>query len=239
MSVLTLVRHGQASFFADDYDQLSDIGEQQAIHLGRYWARQKVAIDEVYTGPRLRQRQSAELAGAAYREAGLTWPDPIVLDELDEYDLHGLTHVFAPQLAEQNADFATLREAYHRSEGEDHRLRAFQRMFETLLREWQLCEAVHDRLESWPAFRLRVEGVVRRMQARPGRSRRVVLFTSGGFVSEVTQRALGVSDAATLELNWRIRNGSLTEFVYTSDRFSLDCFNAVPHLDNPALWTYR
>jgi hypothetical protein len=41
-----------------------------------------------------------------------------------------------------------------------------------------------------------------------------------------------------LEVNWRVRNCSLTEFVFTKDRFTLDSFNALPHLENPALWTY-
>jgi len=42
-----------------------------------------------------------------------------------------------------------------------------------------------------------------------------------------------------LELHWRLRNGSLTEFAFTRDRFTLDSFNTVPHLDDPALWSYR
>ncbi len=42
-----------------------------------------------------------------------------------------------------------------------------------------------------------------------------------------------------MELNWRIRNCSLTEIVFTRDRVTLDSFNGIPHLDDPALWTYR
>ncbi|MFP3608465.1 histidine phosphatase family protein, partial [Paraburkholderia sp. SIMBA_053] len=38
MAELYLVRHGQASLGADDYDQLSDAGEQQGIWLGEYFA---------------------------------------------------------------------------------------------------------------------------------------------------------------------------------------------------------
>jgi broad specificity phosphatase PhoE len=67
----------------------------------------------------------------------------------------------------------------------------------------------------------------------------VVVFTSGGFIGGATQQALKVSDSTALELNWRIRNCSLTEFVYTRDRFSLDSFNTIPHLSDAALWTYR
>ena len=38
MSILTLVRHGQGSFFAGDYDVLSTAGAEQSRSLGRYWA---------------------------------------------------------------------------------------------------------------------------------------------------------------------------------------------------------
>ena len=63
MSVLVLVRHGQASFSADDYDRLSPAGEAQARRLGDYWTRQAEVFDEVYVGPRRRQQQTADLVG--------------------------------------------------------------------------------------------------------------------------------------------------------------------------------
>jgi broad specificity phosphatase PhoE len=65
------------------------------------------------------------------------------------------------------------------------------------------------------------------------------MFTSGGFIGSAAQLALAAPDRTALELHWRLRNGSLTEFAFTRDRFSLDTFNTVPHLDDPALWTYR
>ncbi len=239
MSVLTIVRHGQASFFADDYDRLSAVGEQQSRFLGKYWANQRLVIDEVYTGPRVRQRQSAELAGVDYQQSGFVWPELIVLDDLDEYDLDGLVNRFAPRLADRNSDFARLVKNYLQSEGEQNRLRDFQRMFETLLRHWQTNALPDVDVESWPAFRQRVQRVIRRIQDHSGRKRRAVLFTSGGFIGCTVQQALGVSDDMALELNWRVRNSSLTEFVFTQDRFTLDSFNMIPHLDDPTLWTYR
>jgi len=239
MSVLTCVRHGQASFEADNYDRLSALGEQQARLLGEYWAQQRLVIDEVFAGPRVRQQRSAELAGIGYRQAGLIWPEPIPLDDLDEYDLDGLFNRFAPRLVEHDSDFAQLVESYRGSVGVPDRLRNFQRMFESLVRHWQNAESTADDVESWPAFQNRVERVIRQIQAQSRRGRRVVLFTSGGFIGGATQWALQVSDEQALELNWRIRNSSLTEFVFTRERFSLDSFNMLPHLPNPALWTFR
>lgn len=239
MSHLTLVRHGQASFFAEDYDKLSELGEEQARRLGEHWGKLKTVVDEVFVGPRSRQRRSAELAGLAYEKAGLKWPVPTELPELDEYDLDGLSKRLAPRLAQRDAEFAQMVEIYQRSEGEKNRLRDFQKMFERLLSHWQSSDCNEPDVETWHTFRTRVKNVIRRIQDSPGRSRRVALFTSGGFIGATVQFALGTLDTTALELNWRIRNCSLTEFIFTPDRFTLDSFNSVPHLSDSQLWTHR
>ena len=74
MSNLYVVRNGQASFFAEDYDQLSLIGETQARLLGEFWARRNVVFDAVVTGPCRRHVETARLVGQAYEAAGLAWP---------------------------------------------------------------------------------------------------------------------------------------------------------------------
>jgi broad specificity phosphatase PhoE len=239
LSVLTLVRHGQASFFADDYDQLTPLGEEQSRLLGEYWVRHGVQFDAVYTGPRVRQQRSAEIAGAAARAAGAAWPDPIRISDLDEFDLHGVFHLVAPALCRQNAGFASLFEIYRQSAEKSHRLRNFQRMFEPLLLHWQSLPAGDARVESWLDFRERVERAIREVMEPSAAGRRVALFTSGGFIGNAARFALAAPDRSALELAWRLRNASLTEFVFTQNRFTLDSFNTVPHLEDRALWTYR
>ena len=137
MSALTLVRHGQASFFAADYDVLSALGNTQGRLLGEYWAGRCVQFDAVFTGPRLRQRQTAEQVRSAYRAAGLALPEPAVLDELDEYDLEGLRQGLAPALVRHDAAFAALVERHRASQDDGQRERRFQKMFEVLIGHWQ------------------------------------------------------------------------------------------------------
>ena len=239
MSHLTLVRHGQASFFADDYDRLSELGEQQARLLGDYWVRQGIQFDEVYAGPRVRQQKSAELVGDAYRRAGLPFPEMTVLNELDEYDLIGLSGQVVPQLASIDPKFAKLIKDYQEAGDESGRLRTFQRMFEILLKHWQLNELKDLEVEGWSKFQRRVRGFLTELQSRTGRSRRIAAFSSGGFIGTAAQVALGAPDSTALELNWRVRNSSLTEFVFTETRLTLDSFNSVSHLDDQSHWTYR
>ena len=243
MSTLTLVRHGQASFFAADYDVLSDLGNTQGRLLGEYWAGRRVHLDAVFTGPRLRQRQTAEQVRCAYRAAGLALPEPVVLDELDEYDLEGLSQGLAPTLARQDAGFAALLERYRASQDDGDRERQFQKMFEVLVGHWQagspLLHELGLSLESWESFRARVARGMRRMLETPGRGVQIAAFTSGGFIGTAVQTALEAPDRAALELSWRLRNGALCEFVFTRERLSLDSFNTLPHLEDPALRTYR
>lgn len=60
MGTLYLVRHGQASFGADDYDVLSPLGHQQALRLGEYFAAKGMVFDAALTGTLQRQISTYE-----------------------------------------------------------------------------------------------------------------------------------------------------------------------------------
>jgi broad specificity phosphatase PhoE len=238
MSVLTLVRHAQASFHADNYDELSPLGREQARHLGEFWARRRIEFHEVYCGPRVRQRHTADIVGAAFLKAGRSWPEPVVLPELDEYDLGGMIRTLAPELSKRESGFADLMTAYRRAADGPERLRGFQRVFEALTMHWATTRETLACVESFAGFRERVSQGLRRMMDGQRSGRRVAVFTSGGVIGTAVRLALDAPDRMALEVNWRVRNCALTEFVFTKGRFSLDSFNALPHLEDSALCTY-
>ena len=136
MSSLTLIRHGQATAFAHDTDQLSPLGAQQARELGKFWAGNGVAFDEVYSGSLIRQRRTAAIVGEALSAAHRPWPQLHVHPDFNEYDGDGIVKLLAPALQQENPAFAKLvlaaREAAH---GPD-RNRHFQRMFEVVVARW-------------------------------------------------------------------------------------------------------
>ena len=76
MGTVHLVRHGQASFGADDYDQLSALGVRQCVRLGEYFRQRGRRFDAVLTGTLKRHAQS--LAGIAQGlpdvPPSLVWP---------------------------------------------------------------------------------------------------------------------------------------------------------------------
>ncbi len=234
MSILTLVRHGQAMPFQKESDRLSPLGEAQSKKLGEFWARQRLTFDEVYTGPLLRQRQTAELAAAS---ADLSLPTPIEIQELSEYDSNGILNRLVPHLSERDPEFKALVEAFEHAE--TRRNRHFQRMFEVIVLHWFEGKIESPDVEPWPAFRDRVHLAIRRITSGGGGGRRIAVFTSGGPIGVAVQMAVGAPERSAIEINWRVRNCSLTEFVFAGSRFSLDCFNATPHLDDAGLWTFR
>ena len=74
MSILHLVRHGQASFGAEDYDNLSPKGIQQSIELGKALAKQQSIFDHVIVGPHRRHMQTFEGIKKGYNSKNLSTP---------------------------------------------------------------------------------------------------------------------------------------------------------------------
>lgn len=239
MGYLVLVRHGQARSFENDGDRLSPLGEEQARALAKFWIRQGVNFDEVYSGALVRQRRTAEIAGESFVQSDLDWPQLQTLPELNEYDSIGIINNLIPSLAERDAAFRALAEAFERNRDAPERNRHFQKMFEAVTSVWLGGEFEVEGVESWRSFQSRVRAAIKRIISAEGHGRHVAVFTSGGVIGLAVQNVLNAPERSALEINWRVRNCSLTEFTFSRDRMSLDSFNAIPHLDDPALRTYR
>ncbi|ACO47865.1 histidine phosphatase family protein [Deinococcus deserti] len=232
MSELILVRHGQATPFEADTDRLSSLGEEQARVVGAALRAEGVMPTHVLHGPLVRQRRTAQLAGAA------DWPAPQEDARLAEYDGDGLIRTLAPMLAARDPEFAALGEAFAAQQGGGpERNRAFQKYLETLAAQWQAGSVTHPEVEGWAAFQARVRAVMGDILKFPPGST-VLAVTSGGVIGLSVALALGAPDAAALALNWRVRNGSVTRFTFGGGRISLDSFNEIHHLET-ALRSWR
>jgi broad specificity phosphatase PhoE len=239
MGYLVLIRHGQARSFEKDGDRLSPLGEDQSRALAKFWIRQGVNFDEVYSGELVRQRRTAEIAGECYVQSGLDWPQLQTTPELNEYDSIGIINNLIPSLAGRDAAFKALAEAFERNRDTPERNRHFQKMFEAVTSVWLGGQFEVEGVESWRSFQSRVRAAIKRIISADGRGRRVAVFTSGGVIGLTVQNVLNAPERLALEINWRVRNCSMTEFTFSRDRISLDSFNTIPHLDDSDLRTYR
>jgi broad specificity phosphatase PhoE len=227
MALLTIVRHGQASFFGADYDQLSDAGHAQSRALGEYWVRHEVCFDTIYVGPRRRHRQTLAGVAAVYAEHGLTLPAPIEVPELDEHD--GLT-VVRHVLRERGAIDDGRVPADPGGAERERLVRSFFRHYLQIMGEWSRGAVVVPDVESWEEFRTRSLRALDRICVGEGNA---AAFTSGGLVSSATGWVLGLDDDRVLELSAVVKNTALTELRHSGRKRSLVTFNALPHLPDP------
>lgn len=239
MGRVFLVRHAQASFLEADYDKLSATGEAQARVLGEYWARRKVVLDRVCTGPRVRHRDTEISVRESYSKNGLKLPVPVVFDEFDEFQGDVVLERSLPRLTETNSHIRDLENAVRNANSPPQRRRNFQKLFESVVTMWVNGELIVNGVESWEAFIARVNRGLSQFLSTAGKSETCAIFTSGGPVAVAVQRALRLSPQDTLQVAWMPRNCSYSEFLFAGDRFTLSTFNSFQHLDDPALLTYR
>ena len=218
MGTLYLVRHGQASFGADNYDQLSALGQQQSLRLGEYWRAQGLQFDAVLTGTLQRQQQTwAGIAqGAGYAHEALQWPG------LNEYHSEAVIAAIHPQpLAKPDTP-----ELYRHH---------FRLLREGLL-QWMKGKTQPQGMPPYPEFLAGVTGALDHV--RKNHAGAVLLVSSGGPISMAVGHVLGLSYEATIELNLRIRNSAVTEFNFNPKRHTLLSYNSLPHLSQPEHTTW-
>jgi len=213
MGTLYLVRHGQASFGADDYDVLSPLWHQQARRLGEYFKTKGIMFDAALTGTL--QRQISTLAGIC--EGMVARPETLQWPGLNEYDSHAV--------------IATVHSAKLEKPTTPEQYRHHFRLLKDGLKQWMNGVVSPRGMPSYSDFVLGVTSALDHV--RKTHDGNVLLVSSGGPISTAVGHILGCSPEATIELNLRIRNASVTEFAFTPKRHMLVTYNTLPHLDSP------
>ncbi|MGD9959994.1 histidine phosphatase family protein [Nocardioides sp.] len=208
--MIVLVRHGQASWGAADYDLLSPLGEVQSGTVGTALAG--LTPDVVVHGSLTRQRQTAELA---LKASG--WSCPVECD---------------PDWDEMDAD-ALLAATQRPFEGEPDPAQ-FQQWFEAATDRWTAGVHDHEYDESYPMFRNRVLAALRRL----GQGRDAVVFTSGGPIAVVVTELLEAGVVTHTRLAPVVVNTSVTRVLNGRRGLTLLTFNEHTHLPLDQL-TYR
>ncbi|MEL7460517.1 MAG: histidine phosphatase family protein [Pseudomonadota bacterium] len=206
MGEIVLVRHGQANTGAsseEDYDRLSDLGQQQATWLGQWMRAHEDPFDLVMSGTMRRHNQTGEAMGFAPQRQDTR------LNEMDYFALaremeinHGVPQPKGAQ------DFAA------------HVPQTFQ--------AWHNAEIAGA--EPFAAFEARVAEVIDEAST-PGR--RVLCLTSAGVVAMAMRVALGLDAERLAQVVLPIQNTSIHRFRVLDTGTFLSRFNAIPHLEPP------
>ncbi len=217
MGTLYLVRHGQASFGAANYDQLSALGQRQSHQLGRYFGARARQFDLVLTGTLARHSQTldeiargAQTRWPAQRHAGLNEYDSRAV--IEAAAALGAPNPTAPISTDVRRDYvAQLRRG---------------------LLQWMLGQIQPQGMPSWREFQQAIVDVL--AVVRQSGAQQVLLVSSGGPIACAIGHVLATPPEATIELNLRLRNTSVTEFAFSPQRCALQTFNTITHLDDSA-----
>jgi broad specificity phosphatase PhoE len=214
MGTLYMVRHGQASFGAEDYDNLSELGHRQSVRLGEWFAHKGIRFDGLIAGTLRRHKQTLAgiLEGMNHAGEHLSW------EGLNEYDSEAVIATVHPGPLEKAATPEMYRHHF--------------RLLRDGLAKWMAGDAQPVGMPSYERFVAGVSGALDHVRQKHD-GQNVLMVTSGGPISTAVGHVLGTPPETTIELNLRIRNTSVTEFAFNPKRTMLVMYNAIPHLDDP------
>lgn len=234
MAQIYLVRHGQASFGSQNYDQLSAIGKEQAAALGTWWAARDMKIARVVTGSMQRHRETAEACIAALHGVpidqfpALEWQSDA---GFNEYHHHEVLARHVPAFDDPSAVKRFLLDTPNGKQ-------RFQAIFSEAIARWVSGQFDAEYTETWQDFRSRCINSLEQQIEQTEANQNIVIFTSGGTISVLCQLLFGFSDEKFTELHWSLVNAGVTRLqVQTAQsprryaRLALGYLNNFAHLE--------
>ena len=215
---IILIRHGQASFGASDYDLLSELGKKQAEITGRFFAKAGIHFDAAYSGTLKRQKQTAEIV--------LNSISVQISDAFDEYDFMAIIRSQLPDLLGKESDQILINDA------------VFDKYFGKMMKRW--ASGVDDKpgVETFSHFTQRViNGIKTAAADNPGKT--TAIFTSGGVIGMALHAVLNIAPWEAFKSAWYIPNCSISSIVFNEKGLKLETFNSMAHLNVKGLITYR
>jgi broad specificity phosphatase PhoE len=222
--VVYLVRHGQASFGAEDYDVLSPTGHKQAELVAQALVRRGVQPAVIVSGSLKRQLSTAKTCcGAA------SWEQPVSVDP--RWDEYGQDAVMSS--AAVAADLSS-------PEGVKEASRIAQVDLDTALVNWVTKGLAGPSGRTWKGFRDGVLAALQDVMDSAGRGGAGLVFTSAGVIGAICAELLGADVHAFMSLNRVMVNTGVTKVVSGRGGMNLLSVNDHGHLEGEAaLLTYR
>lgn len=215
MATIYLIRHGQASFGAENYDELSDLGRRQAHVTGEYLRDCGIHLDAAYSGDLSRQRETCELALASQPN-----PVPHHIDaRFNEIQNDEQIEHLLPEVVKTNPAIEALVEK-GLTDSKD-----YQKVIDAVFNYWVSDACNEPAIQSWADYAGGARQALKDVMAAQGSGKTIGIFTSGGTLATLTAHVLGLPGEGTYQLYEPVVNCSITQLFYNSSKVSLSYYN--------------
>jgi len=223
MATIYLIRHGQASFGAANYDELSELGCRQAEVLGHYLRDCEIQFDVVYSGNLERQKKTAALAIASQPAI----PAHNIDSRFNEIRNDEQIEQLLPVIIEQQP---AIKEIVDSGLGIS---KNFQKIVEATFNHWVSPSCSSETIQSWADYSSGVRDAMSNVMQENGSGKTIGIFASGGTIATIVAQVLGLTGAQTYQFYEPVINCSVTQIFYSGagSRTSLSYFNDHSFLD--------
>ncbi|EKR08281.1 histidine phosphatase family protein [Leptospira kirschneri] len=235
MSIIHLIRHGQANSQGENYNLLTSLGKNQSFALGKYMAYNGELPDRIVTGTLRRHLETADwFMKGVVSEVG----------DLEKYKTDSFVcrdsgwNEFSPELwnslakllVSDKPEFARILSQFYKvkTRGGIRSAALFYKLTEEILKFWRENAIEADGIETYENFETRIFHSYNVLFSS-GEQERIFLFTSGTPISLVLNHILRQEGDPFSWMPW-IWNTSVSTFRKVKGEYLPISVNGVPHL---------
>ena len=231
MGKVTYIRHGQASLFSENYDQLSEIGKEQALILGTYYRKQNQKFDKIYLGPLNRHIQTLE---AIYEAFPSLKNIPVEEeDALKEHQGYKSLKAILPVLLEKDKQIKDLANLPYK--GRKEKIEHHIRLYDHFAQRWAIGEfddLLNGSFQCWNDFFHSCSLVFHKIWNKTRNGEEVLVVTSGGPTSVAYGITTNLSHSEILHFSSSLYNGSRTHFTRADKQIEVKSSNSIDHFQD-------
>ncbi|PCI85292.1 MAG: hypothetical protein COB24_13560 [Hyphomicrobiales bacterium] len=208
MQEILLVRHGQASYGAHDYDNLSELGHQQSFWLGAHLQQLGFVPSLAVDGTLKRHVQT--------------------LDQVAK-SLHISNQASDKAFSEINikAIFTAYRNKYDNLPAFEQDTKLLNAALRMVLTAWFEAR-ISTGGETWQGYIMRINQGLERFK---NQGDNILLITSGGAIAAAVGATLNLDAATQVAIFTKLHNSSVTKLIRTKSGLELHSLNNVAHLE--------
>ena len=217
MARLYLVRHAQASFGAENYDKLSELGLKQSTYIPAHFSDDPTVSRALYRGDMLRHKETAD-----YSFTGMT---PIIHAGLNEFDHMNVLTVYQPDI---NNKEKMMEIVMNQKDPKQY----IEDEFRNAIVRWMTEEGTTSYNETFRDFKARITAAIQEIisTARKEKQKEVIAVTSGGVISLYMTILMDMPLERMIEMNQHIANTSVTSLLFNDKKTTLSYYNNFSHL---------